>query len=55
MRKKKTKNKILKPRIPVWKIKPEQVHRSKKSYSRKKVKKETREMEKLIQSGEKII
>lgn len=41
MTKKKNKTKPLKPRIPVYKIKPEQVHKSAKSYDRQRVKKET--------------
>lgn len=44
MKQKKSRRKILKPRIPVWKIKPEQTHRSQKDYRRQRAKKEIRQI-----------
>ena len=40
----KPKNKIIKSRAPIQKIKPEQVHKSLKEYNRAKAKKEIREI-----------
>jgi len=45
---KKSKRKIVIPRVPVLKIKPEQVHKSLKDYNRAQAKKETKEMLKEI-------
>ena len=42
------KRKIIKPRVPVQKIKPEQVHKSLKDYNRAQSKKEVREILKEI-------
>ena len=45
---KKPNKKIIIPRAPIQKIKPEQVHKSLKDYNRSKAKKEMREILKEI-------